>query len=207
MGKFITRIRLDERKRATQLAIAQPSLIHGAVEESLDRSPERKLWRIDRVGNTPFLLIVSESVPGTESLIKQFGDGSPADTRDYGLVLDNVKAGEVLKFRLEANPSRIFTNPETGKKKRVAHASVAHHMSWLQRKAVDCGFNIIAADETRSAWKRFRHGNNGEVIFRAVTFEGLCTVSDVEKFKTALTSGIGKDKAFGMGLMTVMRVR
>ena len=40
-----------------------------------------------------------------------------------------------------------------------------------------------------------------------VTYEGLLTVTDVQAFREALTNGIGRGKAYGMGLLTVMRSR
>ena len=36
------------------------------------------------------------------------------------------------------------------------------------------------------------------------TFEGILTVTDPELFCRALTEGIGRGKAYGMGMMTVM---
>ena len=40
----------------------------------------------------------------------------------------------------------------------------------------------------------------------AVTYEGVLTVTDTELFCKALTEGIGRGKAYGMGLLTVARV-
>ena len=37
-----------------------------------------------------------------------------------------------------------------------------------------------------------------------VTFEGLLRVEDVAEFKQTLINGLGREKAFGMGLMTVI---
>ena len=39
----------------------------------------------------------------------------------------------------------------------------------------------------------------------AVTYEGMLTVTDAELFRQALTQGIGREKAYGMGLLTIMR--
>ena len=206
MGVYITRVRLDESKKATQLALSRPSMFHGAIEESLDLSPERKLWRIDRVGNTPFLLVVSESVPGMSSIIEQFGDGSPADTKDYGKMLNGIHKGDTLKFRLEANP-QMKRDKRTGSQKRVAKTTFKNQMEWLGRKSEKCGFSIVNAEVTSSSWKTFRHAGNSKVMFMAVVFEGQCTITDEELFKNTLVSGIGREKAFGMGLMTVMRTR
>lgn len=47
--------------------------------------------------------------------------------------------------------------------------------------------------------------DNRVVTLLSVTFEGLLEVTDEELFKNMLINGIGRGKAYGMGLMTVMR--
>jgi CRISPR system Cascade subunit CasE len=37
-----------------------------------------------------------------------------------------------------------------------------------------------------------------------VSFEGTLVVSDLVRFKETLATGIGREKAFGMGLLTVI---
>ena len=46
---------------------------------------------------------------------------------------------------------------------------------------------------------------NREPTKSGVTYEGLLTVTDAAKFREALTSGIGRGKAYGLGLLTVVR--
>ena len=41
----------------------------------------------------------------------------------------------------------------------------------------------------------------------AVTYEGSLTVTDADLFRKALTEGIGREKAFGMGLLTIAGIR
>ena len=58
----------------------------------------------------------------------------------------------------------------------------------------------------KSVWYRFRKGNTGKnVTFLAVTYEGYLEVRDPELFCRMLCSGIGHGKAYGAGLMTLVR--
>ena len=41
--------------------------------------------------------------------------------------------------------------------------------------------------------------------FSAVTYEGVLQVTDAERFRAMLCQGMGRGKAYGLGLMTVMR--
>ena len=60
---------------------------------------------------------------------------------------------------------------------------------------------------TDSRWLRFYKGNSGKrpVSLLAVSYEGLLEVTDAQLFKKTLTEGMGRGKAFGLGLLTVVR--
>lgn len=40
-----------------------------------------------------------------------------------------------------------------------------------------------------------------------VTFEGIIRITDINKFKHCLIHGIGREKAYGMGLLTVIPIQ
>ena len=42
------------------------------------------------------------------------------------------------------------------------------------------------------------------MTLRKVTYEGILEINDAELFKTALINGIGRGKAYGMGMLTIM---
>ena len=202
---YFTRIKLDTNKEKTMAALENPALFHGAIETALDYNPDRSLWRIDTVGGSKFLSIVSTSAPGTESLIAQFGDGTPADTKDYDKEISGIKDGDVLRFRLAANPTKQ-PNKKHGKSKMVSIASEDGQLEWLARKAEDNGFEPLSVDIKSCAWVDVPH-KDGRIVYNAVVFEGLCSIADVEKVKAALTTGVGRKKAFGMGMLTVKECR
>ena len=56
-------------------------------------------------------------------------------------------------------------------------------------------------------WQRFYKGDmrKNPVTLLAVTYEGVLKVLDSDKFCKILLEGIGRGKAFGMGLMTVVK--
>jgi CRISPR system Cascade subunit CasE len=45
------------------------------------------------------------------------------------------------------------------------------------------------------------------MTFGTVLFEGLLRVTDVERFRTTLASGIGSGKAYGFGLLSIAAPR
>ena len=64
-------------------------------------------------------------------------------------------------------------------------------------------FRVVGND-----WHIFRkqEGRDKPVSLREVSYEGVLTVTDVEKFKELLCRGMGRGRAYGMGLLTIMRL-
>ena len=75
------------------------------------------------------------------------------------------------------------------------------------RKCGECGFSLAPEQfaSVSSRWLRFRKGGRTASMLEAV-FDGILTITDAPLFRRTLTEGIGRGKAFGMGLMTVARI-
>lgn len=209
----LTKMVLDPAKRRCAMALASPNLLHGAIEDAFRSdsdgwSPERKLWRLDTLGGRPVLLLLSESRPDLTSAAEQFGADGKWESRSYDAFLSGICAGDRRRFRLTANPV-IAKKEETGKRGKVlSHVTVAQQEKWLADRAAKNGFSLIEDEYTVTAsrWISFRKGseNGRQVSFHSVTFEGVLTVTDADAFRKALCEGIGREKAYGCGLLTVL---
>lgn len=169
---------------------------------------ERKLWRIDTLMNKSYLLILSVSKPNLTELLKQFGyEDAIGQTKEYNRLLNQIEEKSVWHFRLVANPVHSIKTGN-GRGKVVAHVSEHYQLEWLNNQAIKKGFCIVSdtACVKESNWKIFNKRNsNKRVRILAVTFEGILRVEDVEVFKNTLLNGIGRGKAYGMGLLTIVR--
>lgn len=219
---LLSRVLLNDGKRETMRALASPQVIHGALENSfhsdnskLDESRKRLLWRIDYVGNKCYLLLLSEERPNLTLLVRQFGypDIHPqGETREYTPFLEKLSNGQQWKFRLKANPVRNSAREtdESGRGKVFAHVTAEQQMNWLLTRAEGCGLALKPDEFTvmNTDWKKFYKGSRGQhqVVLRTATFEGILTITDVERFRLSLIGGIGRAKAYGCGLMTIMRI-
>lgn len=203
---YLTRVVLDARQRSVWRLLASPSRIHGLVESAFPGARRRNLWRVDNLNGGPCLLILSEERPElTAAAEKTPGGLLTWETRDYTPLLERIRSGGLWQFRLTANPTVSTTRPgERGKVK--ACPSVPAQEQWLLARAEGHGFSLAedAFRVTESSWHQFSK-ESGKVVLRGVSFEGLLTVSDAARFREALVSGIGRGKAYGMGLLTVMR--
>ena len=57
---------------------------------------------------------------------------------------------------------------------------------------------------TRVQWQSLDNLGTRPVTLLAVTYEGVLQVTDAERFRAMLCQGMGRGKAYGLGLMTVM---
>ena len=235
---YLSRLELDLTKRATMRALATPTLFHGAIEDAFPHersapasggggqvslfddasgfSPdrERKLWRVDTLRGKTYLLLLSRERPNLSEAARQFGTGARWETKNYSPFLGGIRSGEILRFRLTANPTVSRSSPKgaDGEKARgtvYAHITTEHQRQWLLQKSERHGFRLAEDDfdVTESRWRTFRKGaeRNRRVTLLSVTYDGTLEVTDADAFREALSNGIGRGKAYGMGLLTVMR--
>lgn len=209
---YLTRMKLDTGKRKTMLALTSPNLFHGTVERSFTGERQRNLWRIDRLNGESYLMLLSEQKPDLTHAVSQFGcerEDIPWETKEYGPLLQRIAAGSRWRFRLVANPTHS-AKPQKDDRSRgtiYAHITPEHQRQWLMERSEKHGFSLSEEefDVAYSQWYRFFKGNKRYVSILAVTYEGTLTVTDAELFRRLLTEGIGRGRAYGMGLMTVVR--
>lgn len=212
---YLTRMRLDITKRSTMRALAEPKLFHGAIERSFTGERKRNLWRIDTLNGAQYLMLVSKDMPDLSAAVEQFGcseDAAAWETRDYTPLLNRIQPGTRWHFRLTANPIKHAPgNAATGQRGKVMpHITAEHQQHWLMEKASQHGFALKEGEflAVQEQWYQFRKLQEGgrPVSLLSVTFEGMLTVTDVELFRHALMEGIGRGKAYGMGMLTVVRI-
>ena len=209
---YLTRMELDLRKRSTMTALNSPQKLHGAIESAFDSEErKRKLWRIDKLGEKTYLLLLSGDKPNLSAAVEQFGVSENGfETRDYSPLLERIRDGSVWHFKLTANPtvssSEKCKNGERGNVK--AHISDRYQVKWLLDRAEKHGFTLGEEDfcVTGVKWYIFRKGaERNRVSILSVTYEGTLKVTDKKAFCDTLINGIGREKAYGLGMLTVVR--
>ena len=127
------------------------------------------------------------------------------------LKLNSLKVGQRFRFRLRANPC------VTRDGKRLGLLRLEEQEKWIERKAGKHGFSLpqLASFNTLSIVERIdvrisqeqmlrgkQHTENGIRVY-SVLYDGVLTVTEPDKFRDALQSGIGHGKAMGLGLLSV----
>lgn len=221
---YLSRIRLDTNKEKTMYAISSPQILHAVIEDCFIEK-NRTLWRLDSLdGGILYLLLVSEIMPRFDNLVSRLcAEDEYGQTKEYTAFLNRIKNGQKLQFRLRGNTvyskasehgvlgnhDRSLSLRKVNRGKVVPHVSEYHKKQWLINKAPRCGFLLNEQDFAmiETGQQRFNRKSEGKSVLVQLshtTFEGVLTVTDTHSFIEALVGGIGKAKAYGCGLMTVM---
>ena len=142
---YLSRVELDPTRRSTMAALSAPQKLHGAVESAFAGERRRRLWRLDRLGERLYLLLLSEDAPELSGVVEQFGTGAAAETRSYDPLLQRVEPGSSWQFRLTANPTKCCKDPkapaERGTVRRTARQSIRSSGCWTAPRsmALLCG--------------------------------------------------------------------
>ena len=222
-----TRMLLNPSTRSGRKLLLNPQAMHAAVRAAFpsdldEEGVGRILWRVDSMGHGHVLYIVAPEPPVLGHLHEQCGwPTRPAQTADYGPLLDSLQRGQEWRFRLRANPVKSVKGV-AGRGVVRPLAGAAAQVEWLRTRAEQHGFEVPQAlddepasvlatvtDRSDLAFARVdrRTSQPGRVSIRAVQFDGLLRVTDVDALRGALLRGIGRGKAYGCGLLTLQRQR
>ncbi len=203
---YLSRIPLDMSNRKTQIALVSPNKFHGAIEDSFDEKQKRNLWRIDALQGKMYLLLLSQAKPDLKYIANQFGKKEDCgETKEYEVLLNRIREDSIWQFRLVANPTHSI-KAENGRGKVTAHTVEVFQLGWLNQQSVKKGFRVLpdTLKVTGANWKIFhKKDRKQQVRLLEVAYEGKLKVEDVEVFKDTLINGIGREKAYGMGLLTI----
>lgn len=224
---FLTQCEINPQQRTAARLLAQPRSLHGAIMKAMggndaveaattDASPGspldgRVLWRVDRHPHACLLYVVSPVEGDFSQLAEECGFDADARwrTASYDKFLSSLSAGQRYHLRLTANPSHTVTNPETGVKKVYGHVTAAQQLKWLLDRCDNLGFTPVTTvegepllDVTERSTQKARRENR-QVTHARATYTGAIEVTDPVKLHHALTHGIGRGRAYGLGLATL----
>ena len=207
---YLSRVEIDDNNRQKTKDLTHLGAYHNWVESSFpaeiaQQKRTRHLWRIDRLQGKRYLLLVSQEKPDLTKL-QRYGVTGTAMTKDYQPFIDQIADGDLMRFRLVANPTYRTDG------KVYPHITIDQQKGWLKTRTDKAGFEILTDpagndnfEIVNRDWPVLDHKRR--VRLSRVAFEGLIRVTDAAKFRQVLTEGIGREKAYGMGMMTVIPLR
>lgn len=199
----LSRLELNLEDASARRDVANPYEMHSTLMRMLEGSATRPLWRLEQqrgTMRTAAVLIQSEDVPDSEALrayapnyYRRF------DSKDNQL-LENLSNGQILNFRLRANPT------VTREGKRHGLDDVDEQLEWLERQVTRAGGELLSAETSQAGkLKMAKRAQSTPIVILGVTFDGQLRVLDDNLLKSAVRMGIGPGKALGFGLLTLAR--
>ena len=145
---YLTLLAVNARSRAAQRDLANRYELHRTVmclfpgiQSSNARIEGQVLYRCDlRSDGRVSILIQSSAPPNGSALAPDYLD-KPLVPKELEPFLESLKAGDMLRFKLEANASK--RDIRTGK--RVEVRGDEAQQAWLERQASRHGFELVRA--------------------------------------------------------------
>jgi CRISPR system Cascade subunit CasE len=246
---FLSRLILDARSRQVWSELAQPYEMHRTLMRAFEKLPSEEetkarercgvLFRadVDDRHNRVVVYVQSVAKPDWSFLSTLRGyllpdaDRPNPASKDVTAPYQSLQNGQVLSFRLRANPTKRIAKVTKGdselKGKRVGLLREEEQVAWLIRKGkerqkgIPGGFEILMNEvedkngevrpvprvtvrcEGKQRGRKKEEGRPHATTHLAVCFDGLLRITDANAFRETLVRGIGPGKAFGFGLLSV----
>ena len=200
---YLSRLTLPLAAPGIQRLLAHPYEMHRALMAAFPENAERVLYRVEPMprGHSRAVVLV-QSLDAPDWSAASMPPSAETDTKEFDAAF---RAGQSLRFRLRANPTARRKIDGGEKSKRVGLTTEEDQRAWLVRKGEHGGFRpdgVVVIDEGQI---KAAKPNGRTLTFRSVRFEGALEVTEPDRFREALQSGIGTAKAFGFGLLSVAR--
>lgn len=195
--------------------INSPTFRHRAVMGlfgDIDGSPRKEaniLFRLDRVaGQAPYFLIQSTIRPIAQDLIT----GMEVKEMDF----PELAAGQIVSFSVALNAVRRKSIQVDGKRKvKIQPVPEDHDVEalengettmtpWLQEKLSSVFDEVRVVNHLRDVLQD--SSSKGAMTIQLDSIEGFAQVRDPNALKEVLAKGIGREKAYGCGLLSVRAV-
>jgi CRISPR system Cascade subunit CasE len=96
---------------------------------------------------------------------------------------------------------------DSGRKAKWQTLGFEIGIDWLSKRQAGHGFHIPEGGIDLADYEALEFLRNGKLVrLGTVSFSGMLTVTDPEKFKSTMLSGIGHAKAWGCGLLLCKRI-
>lgn len=168
-----------------------------------DRAGDGALWAFDRLD---VLIIRSHEMPNNHvlsALEVSHGMREPLLTfLASAPVPTEFTVGASYEFQLTINPVKRLSKGSAFNQTGKDQITVLSGRDWLASRYESLGFTATGATERRYTARGSR--NRKPIVLAASAMSGTLTVTDADLFREAMHNGIGRGKAYGMGLLTLV---
>jgi CRISPR system Cascade subunit CasE len=207
---YLSLLRLNPHSRRAMTEASRPYELHRSLLRAFPKEttggPVRILFRLDTDSETGNMSVLVQS--DRRPVWAQFNNsGSPVSERKCKEYNPQFSSGQVLRFRLRANPTKRMN--ETGKRQGILREE--EQLEWLRNKGLKGGYELISATALNERFAKDKKTDSlkvkRDITLLSVKFDGVLRVTDPRAFRVTLESGIGSAKGFGFGLLSIAPIK
>ena len=165
------------------------SSFHELVMWGFPRTDElnpRQKWGVLHRVDGRFLLVQSQIEPVFPALLE-------TQTKLYS---PDLELGRFYRFRLAINPV----------KRSKQGCSPVDPVTWLESRDLGAKFEVCSLVNTTAIEKSRRGGRVASFPLAVATLDGVLECTDTDRLKECIVNGVGRGRAYGCGLLSVVRV-
>ncbi|MEU7229296.1 type I-E CRISPR-associated protein Cas6/Cse3/CasE [Streptomyces chrestomyceticus] len=171
------------------------------------------LYRLERDRTKHTLLIQSTAPLDLTHLPADYATAT--DHRDITPLLTWCQQGRAIRYRLDAAPQRSRPSTTTDAKGRRHRGKLfplygEEATAWWHRKATEAGLTLdphtLLTASQPAIFGRKKHPHEpGRMRFHMpiTRFEGHAIITDPDALRAAITTGVGRARAYGAGLLSI----
>jgi CRISPR system Cascade subunit CasE len=203
---YLSQLILNERQSLVYRDLNNAHKLHQRIMQGFpdqETTTPRQDWHIlyRQEPDSLTILVQSAITPDWERL--PGGYLASAAVKSFELSPAVLKPGTLYQFRLQANPSKR----DSKTRKIIGLYKQEDQLNWLQKRSEGWGFNCLAVDPIPVANTYGKKANQpGKISIHGVLFQGTLQVIDPDKFISTLTTGIGRGKSYGCGLLSIAKI-
>ncbi|NJP10756.1 MAG: type I-E CRISPR-associated protein Cas6/Cse3/CasE [Leptolyngbyaceae cyanobacterium RU_5_1] len=207
---YLSKLILNERDRTVQHDLSNAHNLHRRIMQAFpdqQRDNPRADWQVlfRQEPDSSIVLVQSGIEPNWTHLPRNYlsdRTDHPIQFKPFNPQVSHLQPGQILQFRLKANPSK--RDKQTRKLIGMFHAS--DQMAWLERQSSQHGFKPLGVDVIPTP-NVFGMKAKGTAPIRILTvlYQGMLEITDSARFIEAIQHGIGRGRSYGCGLLSIAR--
>ncbi len=201
---YLSRFEMDIRNASVRQCLRDCDDMHRNIQLlfNADRQTENVLYRL-RVQKGKVIVYVQSCTLPKESSDSRHNGMTLTGYRDISSLITDIKDGQCYSFNIMAFPSKKCSLKGHKNSQRKELFLDLEKIDWFKNKTDQNGMRVLSivanrGDRCSSKRKNF--------VFSGTEFTGKLMITDFEKARCSIIKGIGPEKAYGMGLMILLRL-
>lgn len=202
---YMSKVILDRRSPSIRQCLSNCQDMHRNIMAMFESSRKEAgvLYRMNLKNSEASVYVLSQIKPKT---VLPHGMDL-IGTKEISPLLKTFDNGTCFAFDLLTAPTKKVNLENRKNSRRRMLQTEEERLQWLNSKAANGGFIINSVQECGREIYYGAHNaeNGGKMIIEGIHFQGSICIEDREKFINTYTTGIGPEKAYGLGMLLLIK--